>query len=79
MFNLPNILVMPLIGGAVGATLEWPAVGAVLAWLLILSLLSASAGLMRDREGRPSEPPLERRSASPEPETALPHIHREAA
>ncbi len=79
MFNLPYILIMPLFSGAVGVTLEWPALGAVLAWLLILSLLSASAGLLRDREARPSEPPLDRRSAPPEPEVPLPHVHQEAA
>ncbi len=79
MLNLPHILMMPLFSGAVGATLEWPALGAVLAWLLILSLLSASAGLLRDRAARPFEPPLDRRSAPPEPEAPLPHVHREAA
>ncbi len=79
MLNLPNILIMPLFSGVVAATLEWPALGAVLVWLLILSLLSASAGLMRDRQGKPSEPPLDRRSVPPEPETQFPHVHREAA
>ncbi len=79
MFNLPHILMMPLFSGAVAGSLEWPALGAVLAWLLILSLLSASAGLRRERESRPSEPPQSRESVPCESETAVPHVHREAA
>lgn len=78
MLSLPSIVMMPLFSGAVAAALEWPALGAVLAWLLVLSLLSASAGLVRERRGAPSEPPQDRRSEPREPEM-VPHVHREAA
>ena len=79
MLNLPYLLIMPLFGGAAAGTLEWPALGALLAWFFVLSLLGASAGLIRSRHRTPSAPPQSRCSAPREPEIPLPHVHREAA
>jgi hypothetical protein len=50
-----NFLLPPLTGAPVG-TLEWPALGAVLAWLFILCLLGASAGLLHEYGRLPSSP-----------------------
>jgi len=47
MLNLSLNFVPPIVGGGLAGALEWPALGAVLAWLFILCLLGASAGLLR--------------------------------
>ncbi|HEX7407022.1 MAG TPA: hypothetical protein VF515_05150 [Candidatus Binatia bacterium] len=45
MSNILQIFLMPAFGGALAGTLSWPAIGAVFAWLLILSLLGDSSRL----------------------------------
>jgi hypothetical protein len=40
-----QVLLTPAFGGVLAGTLSWPAIGAVFAWLLILSLLGDSSRL----------------------------------
>jgi hypothetical protein len=58
MLNLPLNFALPMMGGGLPAALEWPALGAVLAWLIVLCLLGASAGLLHEHKRLPSSPPI---------------------
>lgn len=60
MFNLPQLVLMPVINGAIAGPLEWPALGAVFAWLFVLLLLMASSALARGQRRTPSAPPEDR-------------------
>ena len=60
MLNLPLNFVLPMMGSGLPGALEWPALGAVLAWLIVLCLLGASAGLLHEHERLPSSPPIAR-------------------
>ncbi len=56
MFNWPVTLVVPIVSGGLAGTLEWPALGAVLVWLLILCVLGVSVGMLREYRRIPSVP-----------------------
>ena len=79
MFNIPHIFMVPVLASTVGGTLEWSAMGAVFAWLLILCLLCASVGLILEYDHVTSVPPDKRETGPTETDFDLPHPHREAA
>ena len=54
MLNVSLNLMLPMLAVAPAGTLEWPALVAVLAWLFILCLLGASAGLLHEYGRLPS-------------------------
>jgi hypothetical protein len=54
MLNVAVNLVAPMVSGGLAGTLEWPALGAVLVWLLILCVLGVSVGVLREYKRLPS-------------------------
>ena len=56
MLNVPLDFVLPMVNGGVAWTLEWPALGAVLVWLLVLCVLGVSVGMLREYKRLPSVP-----------------------
>lgn len=79
MLHWSHILMVPGIDGAIAGSLEWPALGALLAWLLVLALLAVSAGVLRERRRAPSVPPDVRSREGSEIRLRPQEIHREAA
>jgi hypothetical protein len=79
MLNVSLNVVLPVVSGGIPGTLEWPALGAVLAWLLILCLLGASVGLLRDYRRASSVPPDEHADEPADIPIHLPPKHLKAA
>ena len=81
MFSMPDVFMTPVFATTVAATLEWAAVGALFAWMLVLVLLGASVGLLREYTRRPSVPSDAHDVSVTEQEidADLRHVHREAA
>ncbi len=79
MLNVPLNFVPPIVSGGFAGTLEWPALGAVMVWLLIFCLLGMSVGLLRGYKRVPSVPPDERASKPAEIRFHLPPKHLKAA
>jgi hypothetical protein len=57
MMNVPVSFVAPMVSGGLAGSLEWPALGAVLVWLLVLCVLGVSVGMLREYRRLPSVPP----------------------
>jgi hypothetical protein len=79
MLNASLNFILPMMAGAPTGTLEWPALSAVLAWLFILCLLGASAGLLRGYERLPSSRTNDHASESATINFGLTHKHLKAA
>ncbi len=79
MLPWSQILMVPGIDGAIAGSLEWPALGALLAWLLVLALLAVSTGVLRERRRIPSVPPDVRSREGSEVQLHPREIHRQAA
>ena len=79
MLNLPLNFVPPIMSGGLPGELEWPALGAVLAWLIVLCLLGASAGLLHEHGRLRSSPPIVRASEPRSVRFGLLHSHAGAA
>lgn len=76
MFTLPQILSLPALSGLDAGTLQWPAIGLVLAWFVIAAFVGISLGFLRECASGPAK-----RTASDEhPSVRLvPPAHREPA
>jgi hypothetical protein len=57
MLNVPVNLVVPMLSDGLAGALEWPALGAALAWLLVLCVLGVSVGMLREYRCLPFVPP----------------------
>jgi hypothetical protein len=65
MLNASLNFMLPALSGAPVGALEWPAVGAVLIWLLILCVLGVSAGMLREYRRLPPATALKDRAKRP--------------
>ena len=54
MITLPQIFLVPTVDAAIVGPLLWPAMGAVLAWLVVLVLLAICVGVLRAQARRPA-------------------------
>jgi len=79
MLNLPLNFVLPMVSGGLPGGIEWPALGAVLVWLIILCLLGASVGLLREYGRLPSSPRNDHASEPVKMHFGLSHKHLKAA
>jgi hypothetical protein len=48
MFVFPQIISLPALSGIVAGSFEWPALGAVIVWLLMAVLLTALVGVIAE-------------------------------
>jgi hypothetical protein len=79
MLNAPLNFVLPMVSGGPAGTLEWPALGAVLVWLLILCVLGVSVGMLREYRRLLLAPPDDHASEPAEMHFDLSHRHLKAA
>jgi hypothetical protein len=70
---------LPMLAGTPAGALEWPALGAVLAWLFILCLLGVSAGLLQEYGRLPSSPRNDRARKPTKIHFGLTHKHLKTA
>jgi hypothetical protein len=83
MFALPQVISVPLLSSVAGVQMDWPWLGAFLAWVAVAALVGTSLGFLREhtrsmpavhrpiRVGPQAVPPRERHFDV--------HTHREAA
>ncbi|HXQ20444.1 MAG TPA: hypothetical protein VN812_02135 [Candidatus Acidoferrales bacterium] len=83
MFALPQVISVPLLSSVAGIQMDWPWLGAFLAWVAVAALVGTSLGFLREHTR--SIPAVHRpKLVGPQ---ALPlnerhfdvHTHREAA
>jgi hypothetical protein len=79
MLNVPMNFVVPMVSGGLAGTLEWPALGVVLVWLLILCVLGVSVGMLREYRRVPSVPSDDHARKPAEIRLHLLHKHLKAA
>jgi hypothetical protein len=79
MLNASLNLMLPMLAVAPAGTLQWPALVAVLAWLFILCLLGASAGLLHEYGRLPSSSTKDNASEPVKIHFGLTHKHLKAA
>lgn len=79
MLNASLNLILPMLAVAPAGKLEWPALVAVLAWLFILCLLGASAGLLHEYGGLRSSSTKDHASEPVKIHFGLTHKHLKAA
>ena len=66
MFTIPQILSLPVFSGLDAGAMQWPTIGAMLAWLVIAAFVGTTLGLLREavsgtqrrRVARVAEPQL---------------------
>jgi len=83
MFAIPQVMVVPTLPGVGAMTIDWPLLGAVLAWALIAALVGTGLGALR-RLGASNPPTSRLRTSGPRPLSAPAHAstdcnHLEAA
>jgi hypothetical protein len=84
MFAIPQIISVPALAGMGATAIEWPSVGAFLAWMMIAAFVGTLLGMLRNMAALP---PSDRGVDSVRPTNRLPadttlaadHHHREAA
>jgi hypothetical protein len=79
MLNFPLDFVPPMVSGGLAGTLDWPALGAVLVWLVILCVLGVSVGMLREYRRIPSVPLDDHARKPAELRLHLLHKHLKAA
>ena len=72
MFAIPQMMAVPALAGVGTMTLEWPMLGAFLAWTLIAALVGVGLGALR-RLG--SQPPTAARPHTVQPRVIPAHPH----
>jgi hypothetical protein len=48
MFGFPQVVSLPFLSGVAADSVQWPWIGAFLAWVLIAALVGTSLGFLRD-------------------------------
>ena len=79
MLNVPINFGVPMLNGGFAAAVDWPALGAVLAWFLVLCLLGVTAGVLREFRRLPSVPPDNHAGKPAETRLHVLHKHLKAA
>jgi hypothetical protein len=82
MFNLPQIVVTPILASLGSGSATWPTVGAVMVWLLLAALVGSALGILSEYarttrtadQSHGSNAPVVRHQP-----VAFDHGHREAA
>ncbi len=83
MFAIPQLMMVPALTGVGVSSLEWPALGAFLAWTLIAALVGTGLGALRRMGAQPPSSTLRPCAAQPHgfhaPSVVDDHNHQEAA
>ena len=71
MYAFPQLIAVPALTGVGAMTIEWPTIGAFLAWTLIAALVGTGLGALRRLASQP--PPVAH------PHTAQPRVFQMSA
>jgi hypothetical protein len=72
MNTIPLLTAVPALGGFVPMTIEWPVIGAFIAWTLIAALVGIGLGALRRMT---SKPPTVVRAPAMQPRRFEAHAH----
>lgn len=55
MFTIPGVVSLPALTGVGTFAIDWPAIGVVLAWMLVAALVGSALGALQSSASKPVE------------------------